>query len=611
MDPMTFSLLVGESPIGAVTRFTATEELGEPYEISVEVAIRRDAPFPVAAELDRAMRFELQRQGVVHSMSGVLFGLRDLGTTETLRRLQYRLRPRISRLELTGGWAARTELSVPALARQFLAEAGYLPEERDEALVGTHPCRDLIVQADEDSLHHLLSVLAEEGLIVTFDHARLHDHARIVSCAQHSWADVPTLDGAPAHILAVGWDEAAVESIQVLREETSLQSDGVELIDRDFTRPHRVMRWRAAADSSHGPLVRRSLGQASWGGYDGERYTRSDGQGRARSRAWEPSAERRQFVGESNLGGLRSGQYLSVIGRASPGEVERFLVVHVEHEGHAPGAIVEVAHEHDGKVPTYRNRFRCIPAEQPWRPPPARRRPRMHGVALATVTGAPGASDEIVTDAHGRVMVRFHWDDVAHRGLTSAWLRVVQQWAGHGFGALFTPRVGSEVCVSFRDGSPDEPIVVGCLYNGADMPWEPLPHRREVSGIRTRSVDHGDGYNAILFGDARGAETVDLISHRDTTFSTRNDHVWRVGHDRVDEVRRARTTTVGHDDVLSVGGTLEIRAGRAVKIVVGRSELRITDDFISLFAPKVLLNTPVPDEEAEPDADDEHPAGAR
>lgn len=557
MEPITFRLVMNDAPIGLVTRFNASEELGEIYEVRVEVALHRGDPRPDGSFLDQAMSLEMQRGGVVHRLAGVLFGVRDLGTTETLHRMEYRLRPRLARLALSGGWAARTELSAPTLAKALISEAGYMPEERYEVLTREHATRSLIVQAEEDSLHHLLSVLGGEGLIVAFQHECAREHVAITDCARQYWPSSPTHATAPVRIMEVGWDQADEETLQVLREEAALETDDVELIDRDFTRPERPMRWRAGVARERRRYVRRALGEASWQSYDGERYSRSDGPDRAKVRAWESASRRRVFGGESNLAGLRAGQHLRVAGRVAPEEVETFLVVAVEHDGHAPGVLVEGAHEHDGRVPAYRNRFRCIPEGQPWRPPPGRTRPRMQGITLATVTGVPGAQEEVVTDAHGRVLVRFHWDDCAHRGLSSAWLRVAQAWAGSGFGALFTPRVGSEVCVSFRDGNPDDPIIVGCLYNGADTPWASLPNHRDVSGIRTRTVDRGDGHNELIFADTRGAESLTLGAQRDCTFRTRRDHVWKVGHDRVDEVRRTRTTMVGRDDV---HGTVPPRA---------------------------------------------------
>ena len=44
-------------------------------------------------------------------------------------------------------------------------------------------------------------------------------------------------------------------------------------------------------------------------------------------------------------------------------------------------------------------------------------------------------------------------------------------WAGQGYGGVQIPRVGDEVVVDFINGEPDQPIVIGRVYNPeASMP---------------------------------------------------------------------------------------------------------------------------------------------
>ena len=81
------------------------------------------------------------------------------------------------------------------------------------------------------------------------------------------------------------------------------------------------------------------------------------------------------------------------------------------------------------------------------------------------------SGEEIYTDDMARVKVRFYWDWRAEStGSNAVWARVIQPWAGKGWGVQFTPRVGTEVAVAFVDGDPDRPIVIGGLYNGAQAP---------------------------------------------------------------------------------------------------------------------------------------------
>src|SRR5690606_1306769 len=124
----------------------------------------------------------------------------------------------------------------------------------------------------------------------------------------------------------------------------------------------------------------------------------------------------------------------------------------------------------------------------------------------AVVTGPPG--NAVHTDPFGRVRVRMLWDEQEHEGEpTSCWLRVATPWAGHGFGGVFIPRVGTEVLVSFVDGDPDRPICSACVYDGTAMQPYRLPGHATRTVLRTRTVG-GEGFNELSFEDAAGAEEV-------------------------------------------------------------------------------------------------------
>src|SRR5690606_10071361 len=104
----------------------------------------------------------------------------------------------------------------------------------------------------------------------------------------------------------------------------------------------------------------------------------------------------------------------------------------------------------------------------PYRPVLRTPKPRIRGVQSAVVVGPAGK--EIHTDEHGRVRLQFFWDrDGTFDDNSSAWVRVSQDWAGAGYGSELIPRVGQEVLVAFLDGDPDQPLVVGRVYN-AKMP---------------------------------------------------------------------------------------------------------------------------------------------
>jgi type VI secretion system secreted protein VgrG len=239
----------------------------------------------------------------------------------------------------------------------------------------------------------------------------------------------------------------------------------------------------------------------------------------------------------------------------------------------------------------YRNEFVCIPANVPFRP--ARRTPRaiVQGAQTAIVVGPAG--EEIFTDEHGRIKVQFHWDREGNRDdRSSCWIRVSQAWAGPGWGALYLPRIGQEVVVGFLEGDPDQPIVTGAVYNGANPPPISLPGEKTKSTLKSASSPGSNGSNEIRFEDAAGGEEVYLHAQKDLDIVVENDKAQKVGHDEKLEVKHDRSRQVGndqslkvgHDETISVSGSqwLEVGANRTTRVGGTHSETVGGDQSVSV-----------------------------
>ena len=119
---------------------------------------------------------------------------------------------------------------------------------------------------------------------------------------------------------------------------------------------------------------------------------------------------------------------------------------------------------------------------------------RFYGVVeavVAKVTGDPGHEC--------RVKLTFHFDGGKNE---SDWCRVVQPYAGNGYGAVFVPEKGDEVLVAFRHGDMRYPFVLGGLYNGTDKPPTDRTASRDQKLIRTK---HG---HRVLLDDSPGQEAI-------------------------------------------------------------------------------------------------------
>ena len=78
-------------------------------------------------------------------------------------------------------------------------------------------------------------------------------------------------------------------------------------------------------------------------------------------------------------------------------------------------------------------------------------------------------------DNQGRVQVKLLSFDAAPNQDAAIWARVAVPFAGGNRGAFLIPDVDDEVLVSFVNGDPRFPIVVGGLWNGGNPPPEQLP----------------------------------------------------------------------------------------------------------------------------------------
>jgi type VI secretion system secreted protein VgrG len=202
----------------------------------------------------------------------------------------------------------------------------------------------------------------------------------------------------------------------------------------------------------------------------------------------------------------------------------------------------------DGSEYNYSNQFYCMPLALPFRPARLIERPTVSGTQTAVVVGPIG--EEIFTDKYGRVKVQFHWDRQGKNdGSSSCWIRVATIWAGQKWGVIHIPRIGQEVVVDFLEGDPDQPIIVGSVYNADQMPPWDLPANKTQSGIQTRSSMGASpsNHNQIRFEDKKGSEQLHIHAEKNQDIEVENDETHWVGHDRKKTIDNDETTLVKHD----------------------------------------------------------------
>jgi type VI secretion system secreted protein VgrG len=158
----------------------------------------------------------------------------------------------------------------------------------------------------------------------------------------------------------------------------------------------------------------------------------------------------------------------------------------------------------EGEAAVYRNRFRCLPAQIPFRPERKTSVPRIPGLLTARVetTGGPYAS--LDADGWYRARMAFDRSDRAPGQATKP-IRMVTPTSGPDYGLHFPNHAGTEMIVAFLHGDVDRPLALGTV-----------PNRTQKSPVtasnRMQNVLRTFGGSELRMDDTIGAEQILLRS---------------------------------------------------------------------------------------------------
>lgn len=599
-----------------VTGFTGVERLNAPFRLTVHLVSVSDTT-DTAELLGRDVSLTIER-GDGHTRT--FYGLVDQVTVRDNRQLLQTSTvvvvpalDALRRTENTRIFQGKTTLEiVEALLERGLARYGRAIDASAVDASRLVP-RDYCVQYRESDLDFVHRLLEEDGLGYYF----VHDHAddgpeRLVLFDDNRALErTPTIDGGPVRFDPVSRNWTEWEPILRFLPSVRRTSTSVTARDHDWTRAmapdidrtqpiasersrgehevyehglerHLIIREDAAVAASlfatlaaaalpRGEPVGLAHQVQSLAGAALGSFTSSNVVDRTQIRAQALSRDAKTSEGLGLVRTFSPGHRFELIGHPTLGADGEYFVTNVVHSSSVIDALMDDAPGGFGQL-NYHNRFECLPFETAWRPDRVTPKPRIHGVQTATVTGPVGT--DVYTEPYGRIKVRFPWDrdqpdlDGSH----TCWMRVSQIWAGAGSpGFMFIPRVGMEVIVSFIDGDPDRPLVMGCVYNGRNPTPGLLPIQATKSFIRTRTVPHGSGHNEISFEDAMGLERVHIRAQRDL------DEL--VMHNHVTDVRASQSNFVGHDQHETIGRNqqLDVRGQRQLTVIGAHIESSLSD----------------------------------
>jgi type VI secretion system secreted protein VgrG len=467
-----------------------------------------------------------------------------------------RLVPSLWLLTRTSDCRIFQDKTVPQIVDIVLGDYGI--SQKAWRLHGEHRKHDYCVQYRESAYDFICRLLEEEGICFFF----LHDdrkHTVVFTDNNRGLAKCSTsriVFSSDAGVLGGIWEwESAYQ----------FRSGKWALSDYNFETPSTNL--TTDKKTINPVLAKQSFEMFD---YPGRYEATGPGATLAKLRIEYEESAYQEVIGESACIGFAAGTYFTVANAHGQDAGKEYALRSVEHTAEDWSLVAQ-----DAKPASYANRFRCAPRSVPYRPEMKTHRPRIHGTQTAVVTGPAG--DEIFTDKYGRIKVQFYWDRQGKKNdQSSCWIRVAQSWAGRNFGTWFLPRIGQEVVVTFLEGDPDRPLVVGSVYNAEQMVPFALPANKTQSGLRTHSSLGGTAanFNEFRFEDKKGSEQVFLHAEKNLDTEVEHDATHWVGHDETTTIDHDRTEHVKHDETITIDNnrTETVHANETITVDKNRTE---------------------------------------
>lgn len=495
---LRFTCRVGGANFGTVEGFVGAEAISSNYVYRVSI-LSGDPEVRVDDLVGQSAMLIFQRHGRTTFFDGIVSQCGLAGFDGTTARYVLEIVPHQALLRHRADYRIYQDLTAPDILVDVWRNAGILNFDTS-TLTGTYDVRDYTVQYDETDLDFANRLMEAEGLFYFFTHS---DGPETLVLADRSEA------GEYFAEYVYHGDNAAPfspteEYVRTFSRSANLFTGQATVNDYDFTRPTLSLLASATASTGTGEEYKYGLLATP---------TSANATQLAALRLRHFQMEQHTLHGVSNGGDVKAGGLFHLADASSGMLTDDYLVTGVRHAG---------LRVNDGTNITfyYGNQFTAIPAAVPFAPACRTPLPRTSGPSTAEVVGPAGQTAYV--DDHGRIKVQFHWDRRGSKDEhSSAWMRVLQPYAGAAYGTVFLPKIGNEVIVDFINGNPDRPIVVGSVYNGHNVPPYTLPGNQYVNAIVTANMA-GQKSHEIKLDDTYGKETLTIGSLKDMFIGSTN-----------------------------------------------------------------------------------------
>ena len=363
-------------------------------------------------------------------------------------------------------------------------------------LTGTYRSRSFVCQYEETHLDFASRWMEHEGIYYYFDHSGQSDRLMVVDSQVMHDASALKIQYRPDDELDTGVSGSSVRDF-VCRQKPLPKE--VTLQDYNYRKAALPLKVSATvAQNGRGQVV--LFGENFRNEEEGNRY--------AKLRAEEILCGGKVFSGEGTEVGLRSGYFAELSGHYRDDFNGQYLVTEIHHRGSQAGALLSgirspYGDAAQGGETSYSNSFRAIAASLQFRPERVTPKPRVAGTMNATID-SEGSGPYADLDEYGQYKVQLPFDltdKSADKG--SARVRMATPYSGSDHGMHFPLHKGAEVLLSFIDGDPDRPVIVGAVPNSEN---HSLVNQQNPEDSRIRTA----GGSELYMSDAANRKEVAL-----------------------------------------------------------------------------------------------------
>jgi type VI secretion system secreted protein VgrG len=571
-----------KTPLGddtlVLTSFSGAEALGELFEFQID-ALSEQENVNFDQALGRSCTIKLKTYEQKERLfCGILIHAQWIGRDQEYFAYRLVLRPWFWTLAHRANCRIFLDKDIKEIIESVFEDAGFSNGTDFKLPGGSYDKIEYCVQYRETDFAFVSRLMEQYGIYYFFEH---HDdqHKMVLADSRSSHSTIPELPKVRFNTKVAGYNRQE-QNIYSWTSDRRFRTGKISFKDYDYLKPPKNLLVNKEGTENYN--------KAKFEVYDypGKYDDRDKGEKFAQFRleAEQTSDHRRKAEGDAPS--LFAGGLVTLEEHPTSAENQQYLVVRASHWFGKQ----DYGSTTDQQPVGYSGTYEFQPADRPFRSLPLTPKPRIHGIQTAKVVTKKGEDgEEISTDEHGRIWVKFHWDREPQKTCP---IRVAQVWAGKEWGGQFVPRVNMEVVVQFLEGDPDRPLVTGCVFNGDNKYPYKLPDNKTQSGVKSDSSKGHSGYNEFMFEDKKDGEFIRMHAQKDYNVTILNTETVTIGEKYTDgKISRSTTLIKGSDDLVIQEGnqSLDIVKGSQIVHIKKKQTIDVEDEISITAKNKITL----------------------